>query len=242
MDNPTPDGPDPGEFETPFVSPVLQSFQPETGAWTRPPESPAAPPPGMLTYAVAGLHAGMVGVIWMFACFAIAAYWNGSGIWSVPNLLSTVFYGDYAFDDQFFRFTWAGLAILIVVYGLLGILWGCIWKQDRKPLLSFYGALTGLAVYYVFFHFIWPRANPMIAFHAPVRQLAVAHILWGAALARSPGYSREIAAAAQHHPAAMQSLNFSGSGSPTGSSTGNSTGVSTGSQDGAESVSGELIQ
>jgi hypothetical protein len=51
-----------------------------------------------------------------------------------------------------------------------------------------------LATYYFFFNFFWVHANPLIPLYAPVRQLQVAHILWGAALARSPGYSKRISA------------------------------------------------
>lgn len=149
----------------------------------------------MLTCALAGLHAGIVGIVWMFGCFVVAAFWNGVGIWSIPNLMATVFYGDIAFDDEFLRTTWAGLALMVVFYGLIGAIWGCIWKGDRKRLLAFYGALTGLAVYFVSFHYIWPRMNPLLPLHEPVRQLEVAHILWGAALSRSPGYVRKILAA-----------------------------------------------
>jgi hypothetical protein len=168
--------------------------------------------------ALAGLEAGIVGVIWMFGCFLVAALWDGRGIWAVPNLFSTVFYGDYAYQDEFFKTTWAGMALIVVIYGCLGAVWGCFWKE-RKQLLAFLGALTGLAVYYFFFNFFWVRANPLIPVYAPVRQLQVAHILWGAALARSPVYATRIARI------------VSGPAIPR-----------TAGQEGAQIVSGELIR
>ena len=116
----------------------------------------------MLTYAFAGLEAGITGVLWMFGCFFVAAYWNSSGLWSVPNLFATVFYGDYAYEGDFRRSTWAGIALIVVIYGLLGLLWGCFWKENRKPMLSFYGAMAGLVGYYVFFSLIWTHLNPLI--------------------------------------------------------------------------------
>jgi hypothetical protein len=148
--------------------------------------------PGLLLSAMAGLQAGIVGVAWMFACFLTAAFWNGQSIWSMPNIFSTVFYGENVYADDFSRRTWAGMALIVVLYGLLGAIWGCIWKDRRKSLLSIFGALAGLAIYYLFFDFIWIHANPLIPLYAPARQLQVAHILWGIALARSPGYSRRI--------------------------------------------------
>jgi hypothetical protein len=150
---------------------------------------------GWLVHALAGLQAGIVGVIWMFGCFIAAALWTDSGIWSVANLFSTVFYGDYAYQNEFLRTTWAGIALIVVVYGVIGVAWGCFWKDGRRPMLSVYGALTGLAVYYFFFSFVWTHADPLIPLYAPVRQLQIAHVLWGAALAKSPVYSARIAAA-----------------------------------------------
>lgn len=157
---------------------------------------PPPPPykPGVLVFALAGLQAGIVGVVWMFACFFVGAIWTGSGFWSVPNLFATLFYGEYAYQNEFFRSTWSGLALLCVIYGALGALWGVLWRGRRRPLFAFAGAIMGLVVYYLFFDFIWPHTNPMIADYAPVRALQLGHILWGVALAKSPSYAGRIAA------------------------------------------------
>ncbi len=142
------------------------------------------PKPGFLVFASAGLQAGIVGVIWMFVLFVVAAFLTGGGIWSMPNLFATAFYGEYAWQNGFFRDTWSGIALLVVLYGSIGALWGCFWKDHRKPLLSFYGAILGLAVYYLFFNFVWTHVNPAIPLYAPIRQMQVAHVLWGAALSK----------------------------------------------------------
>jgi predicted membrane-bound mannosyltransferase len=177
----------------------------------------------MLIHALAGLQAGIVGVSWMFACFVVAAFWGGGGIWSVPNLFSTVFYGENAWQNEFFRTTWAGIALIVVLYGLIGIVWGCFLRDHRRPLLSFYGLLAGLATYLVFFGYVWAHVNPLIPLYAPVRELLVAHVLFGAALAKSPGYSVRIARAISP---------LAGSGSKRQAS----------DQETAEIVSGELIR
>ena len=235
MDNTSSDGLFPGEVD----SPEPDSARPDFGQPSAPespelksakePEAPSAlrRKPGWLIHALAGLQAGVVGVIWMFGCFVAAALWGGSGIWSVPNLFSTVFYGDYAYQNEFLRTTWAGSALIVVVYGLIGVVWGCFWKDRRRPLLSVYGALTGLAVYYFFFNLVWIHADPLIPLYAPVRQLQVAHILWGAALAKSPVYSARIAAAGK--PPTIGNDASNGGGTPQAP------------QDEAAIVSGELI-
>jgi hypothetical protein len=173
--------------------------------------------PGVLARALAGLHAGILGVFGMFGCFVIAAVWNRQGLWTIPNLFSMAFYGTEAYWGEFLHTTWAGLAFLIAFYGLLGGVWGCCWKR-RKVGLVLYGALAGLATYYIFFAWVFPHTIPLIPLYAPVRELQVAHIVWGAMLAKSPEYSRRI----------MELSN------PVSSSTYVA--------DAADSVSGEVIQ
>jgi hypothetical protein len=198
VDNPSSDGDFPEYF------PAGETLAAEsTGAKTTAtsPTGQTSRKAGIPISALAGLQAGIVGALWMFACFAMAAIWNGRSIWAIPNLFSSAFYGDDAYQDEFLRSTWAGLAVIIVAYGLMGAVWGCFWGDRRRPLLSFFGALTGLAVCFVFFDFVWPKVNPMIPLYAPVRQLQLAHIVWGMMLAKSPGYARRIAEAARPAPA-----------------------------------------
>jgi hypothetical protein len=107
-----------------------------------------------------------------------------------------MFYGDYVYQDEFFHTTWAGLATIVVIYTVLGMLWGVVLGERRRPLLAFSGALTGLLVYFLFFNFIWVHLAPSIVLYAPARQLEVAHILWGAVLAKSPAFAARISAAA----------------------------------------------
>ncbi len=190
-------------------------------------KSGRASQPGVLVHALAGLQAGVAGVFWMFGCFAVAAFLGGDGMWSVPNAFATAFYGDYAYQSEFRQTTWAGIALILVVYGLLGAIWGWWWKDERKPLLRLFGAITGLVTYYVFFGYIWPRADPLIPYYAPVRQMQVAHILWGAALAASPAYSKRISQVIAPAP-----LEYTAGTATSGQSM---------KPEDAESVSGEVI-
>lgn len=183
--------------------------------------------------ALAGLQAGIVGVVWMFFCFFVAAFWGGGGIWSIPNLFSTAFYGESSYQNEFYRTTWAGVAFIVVLYGSMGALWGCFWRARRRPLLSLTGALTGLALYYFFFNYAWLHVSPGISLYAPVRELQVAHVFWGAALAKSPLYANRIAVALNprgqnSHGTHPEPTIFGPDGRPV-------------DQEPAETVSGEVI-
>ena len=124
-------------------------------------------------------------------------------VWLVPNLFATTFYGAAVYRNQFLRASWSGIALIFAIYGAVGILWGILWRDEKRPLATLYGAVTGLLVYYVFFHVIWKSLNPLLPLYSPDRQMELAHALWGMALSRSPVYSRRIASA-QAEPLAPQ--------------------------------------
>ena len=148
-----------------------------------------------LRHALAGLQAGVYGALVMLACLMIGSLWDRRSVWVVPNLIATTFFGSDAYRNQFLRTSWAGVAFIVAVYGLLGMVWGCIWGDARKQWLTFYGALAGLAVYFVSHDFLWKHVNPLMTLYAPDQQLELGHVLWGLFLARSPRYSRRIAEA-----------------------------------------------
>ena len=157
------------------------------------------PPPGRgsgprLRHALAGLEAGILGVFLMLACLALGSVLNGREIWVVPNLFASIFFGRTVYQNDYAGFaTWSGIAILIAIYGGLGLIWGLAWKENRRPGLTIFGAITGLAVYYLFFHVIWIHLEPAIALYAPDGQFELGHLLWGIALAKSPVFARRIA-------------------------------------------------
>jgi len=148
---------------------------------------------GVLRAALAGLEASVVGTFFLFGWLMIGSLWSGRSIWLMPNLFATTFYGGGIYRNHFLRASWTGVALIVVVYGVLGVLWGCIWRERRQKWLALFGAIAGLGVYYLFFDLVWKHFNPLVAVYAPVRQLQIGHVLWGIVLARSPGYARRIA-------------------------------------------------
>ncbi len=146
-----------------------------------------------LRHALAGLQAGVLGALVMLACLMAGSLWNRRSVWVVPNLLATTFYGSGAYRNQLLRTSWAGTALIVAVYGILGMAWGCVWRDRQTPWRGLLGAVFGLAVYFVFYDFAWLRVNPLVTLYAPDRQLQVGHILFGWVLAKSSLYSRRIA-------------------------------------------------
>jgi hypothetical protein len=154
-----------------------------------------------LRHALAGLQAGVLGALVIFACLAIGSLWNGRSVWVVPNLFASTFFGSHVYRDQLLRTSWTGIALIVAVYGGLGLVWGCIWREQRKRWLGLYGAVAGLCVYFLFYDFLWRHVNPLVTLYAPDRQLQLAHLLFGITLARSPLYARRIAEMLHEPPA-----------------------------------------
>lgn len=143
--------------------------------------------------ALAGLQAGVAGSLLMLGWRLVASFWTRQSFWSLPNLYAMAFYGSGAFVNGFTRGSWSGLALILVICGVFGVVWGIAWGAGRAPFLLLVGAATGLAVYYLLFHLILPRTSPLIALYAPETEIRIGYMIWGMALSRSPRYARSIA-------------------------------------------------
>jgi hypothetical protein len=146
-----------------------------------------------LRHALAGLEAGVLGTLFMLGWIMLASTFNRRSVWLVPNLFASTIYGADAYRNEFLRSSLWGVALFIAIYGGLGILWGCVCRDEARPRLTLYGAIFGIFVYYILFDLVWRRVNGLIFLYAPTQQLIVGHILWGMILARSPKFARRIA-------------------------------------------------
>jgi hypothetical protein len=146
-----------------------------------------------MRHALAGLQAGVLGALVIFACLMLGSLWDGRSIWVVPNLFATTFFGSDAYRNQLLLTSWTGIALIVAIYGVIGSLWGCAWRDKRKPWLGLFGAIFGVGVYFLLYGLMWRHVNPLVTLYAPDRQLQLGHVLWGIVLARSPLYSRRIA-------------------------------------------------
>ena len=153
-----------------------------------------------LQHALAGLQAGVAGAVIMLVWLMMGSSWERHSAWLVPNLLSTTFYGSDAYTARFTHTSWVGLALIVAIYGILGMVWGLVWPAERKAGRRIAGMLFGLLAYFLLFGFVWKHVNPLVTLYAPTRELQAGHILWGLTLARTRVYSRRIADSASHTP------------------------------------------
>jgi hypothetical protein len=153
-----------------------------------------------LQHALAGLQAGVAGSVIMLVWLTVGSFWVRRSAWLVPNLLSTTFYGSDAYTGRFTHASWVGLALIVAIYGILGMVWGLVWPAERRAWRRIAGMLFGLLAYFLLFDFVWKHVNPLVTLYAPTRELQAGHLLWGLTLARTPVFSRRIAAGSASDP------------------------------------------
>jgi hypothetical protein len=119
----------------------------------------------------------------------LGSLWYHHSIWVPANLFSTALYGSDAYLNRFASTSWAGLAIVLVMYGVMGAIWGLVWRDSRPRHSLVYGALCGAITYLLLFGIFWKRVDPLIALYAPVRQLEFATIIWGMIVVRSAAFA-----------------------------------------------------
>jgi hypothetical protein len=130
-----------------------------------------------------GIEAGIIGGLAMIVLLASGAMLRGYGWWQPSNLLGSTFYGARAFRAGLGRATLSGLALHLVITGVVGgafaILSARIRTSRRLVLL---GALAGIAWFYLADAILWRWANPWVPLYSARLDALLAHALYGACL------------------------------------------------------------
>jgi len=149
--------------------------------------------------ALAGIQAGVAGALTLLAYLALDSAWHRRSVWTVPNLLASTFYGESAYRQGFGMRTSAGVALLLVIYGLLGALFGLVIRDHGTVLrVILFGLIYGTACFFLSFDWAWKHVNPLVPLYYPQRAMLVGHLLYGSVMgSRFPGYRKEMSGAVQ---------------------------------------------
>src|SRR5947209_366470 len=90
-------------------------------------------PAGTLQASMAGLQAGMVGVLWMLAWLGVSDAWQRRSFWTAENLFASAFYGESAIRRGFAFSTLSGLALYLILYSLLGAAFAAAVRTQLPP-------------------------------------------------------------------------------------------------------------
>ncbi len=159
---------------------------------------------GALSSFLAGLQAGLLGVLAMLAWLGISASWQQRSFWTSENLMASLFYGNRAIRAGFAGDTVSGLAVYLLLYSLLGSLLAVVLRDRlvrlRVLLLS---VLFALAWYYFSYRVLWKAVAPLIALLHVERANVLGHLVYGTLLARYPLYLPQPPSPAPSPPPAL---------------------------------------
>ncbi len=144
---------------------------------------------GALSSLLAGLQAGMLGVLAMLAWLGVSAEWQRRSFWTSENLMASVFYGNQAIRAGFAGRTLSGLAVYLLLYSLLGglLAWAVRDRLARIRVLVV-SVLFALVWYYLSYRLLWRAVAPLIALLHVERATVLGHLVYGTLLARYPVY------------------------------------------------------
>ena len=133
-------------------------------------------------YALAGLETGTLACLAMMAWLGVSALWYRRSFWTTENLVASGFWGDMALRNRFTAHTFSGLALLLLLYGAIGVVFGLAVQHRRGAWLIGIGILEGVVAYYLVFGWLLKHWNPLIALYAQDRPILAGHVLYGAML------------------------------------------------------------
>lgn len=129
---------------------------------------------------LAGLQAGIVSYIALFLWLGSISRLEGKSFWTIPNIAAGLFYGLASFRPEFHTYTWSGIAVLLLICVLFGILATQVIPPDGRLLRSLSaGVLLSSAWFYIWEAFFWRNLFPPFAIYSRRPSIFFGHILIG---------------------------------------------------------------
>lgn len=141
---------------------------------------------------LAGLDTGFAGavvfIVWLlFHSWLVREYW-----WAKLNVLAALFYGDSVFSAGPGFVTFTGLALVLLIYSVLGAIFGLL-ARPRHPLSNLFAGIGFVLLWQAAVDsFIWRRFHPFAPSFLPLVATLPGHLLFGIALARFSGRFRAV--------------------------------------------------
>jgi hypothetical protein len=145
-----------------------------------------------LTVFLAGLQAGMIATLWMLVWMGVSSLWQRRGFWSAANLMASVVAGNSAIRTGFAFTTVTGIALYLLIYSLLGAVFGVLARDRFTPLGTLLLAIFySVGWYYLWFRGVAQAVMPLVWLLHAERATAFGHVIFGALLPRFRSFVQE---------------------------------------------------
>ena len=136
--------------------------------------------------ALAGLETGVIGGAAMLLFLFAHSILRGQFWWGYANLLGSVAYGSSALWRGLGRATLAGIALQLLLSGLLGVLFGVCFARTRGRALSLLLGLSSGAIWFlVVYWIVFRRIGPLIPVYSSRPATLLGHMILGLVLSRT---------------------------------------------------------
>ncbi|MGC4050251.1 MAG: hypothetical protein QM757_12795 [Paludibaculum sp.] len=133
---------------------------------------------------VAGVDTGFVGAIVVLGWLMFHSWLSGEFWWAKLNVAGALFYGSPVYTMGLGRASFAGAALLLVLYALLGGLFGLIARQSGFTRNLLLGMLLAMTWHLFAQRFFWRRLDSFGPAYFPVLSTLPAHLIFGLSLSR----------------------------------------------------------
>jgi len=165
-----------------MIEPASSSPSPDSVPAAIPELVPALPLPPIsrIERFYAGLQAATVASLITLPWFAIAAFWGGRSPWTIPNLISGLFFGMPALRREFGLQTLVGGAFHVLLCLIFGTLFSQIVPPNlRRRTSLLLGVLASTTWFYLLDGFFWRRAFPPFALFSKRPSIFLSFVLLG---------------------------------------------------------------
>ncbi len=139
-------------------------------------------------FALTGMETGVLGGVAMCAWFLGSAALAGGSIWSIPNLAASLLYGRAVLRSGFGMPSVAGIALILVLGGIVGVLFGlAIRGHANRGRVVLLALLAALVWFYFSQAFFWNRLGILAGIQISPAASMVGHLVYGLVLGRYPG-------------------------------------------------------
>jgi hypothetical protein len=123
--------------------------------------------------------ASLASLLTIFWC-GVASRSSGHSFWTLPNLLSGVFFGSGSLRPDFGFHTLSGLALHLLLSTVLAILFASVVSPMLKPLTSLLlGILSATFWFYFIDGFFWRKAFPLLSLYSRRPSIFFSFVLMG---------------------------------------------------------------
>lgn len=144
---------------------------------------------------LAGMDTGIAGAIVVVGWFMFHSWLTGEFWWAKLNVAGGLFYGSSVYTMGFGRASLAGAALLLVVYSLLGALFGLIARPSGFTRNLLLGMLLAMTWHVFSQRYFWRRLDSFGLAYFPVLSTLPAHLIFGLSLSRYANRFQRLAVA-----------------------------------------------